>query len=342
MISRHRFNSRTFTSTFILIVLLTVVGIGFFTYYTNAQSGSFTSPVALTGYLWSGTQNASDGGRQGMGWISLNCSNDDSCTASDYKVQINPTNKTLSGYAWIGGSANIPGGFIQFGNGLSGCPGSGSCAARIIGDDVSGYKFSGWARALAHSDPNAGGWDGWISLNCLNHGGCAASSYAVTISNNGTFPSSSFAWGSDVLGRVSFGLAQFTPPCLTTNACTADNTGVTTQNLWCETKTVACTAGQLCSGTTGSCVTPTVVLGNLVLSAALVRAGATIDVSWTATEGVSCQVRRGTSEVLTNNPSTTAPITAQTTFVLYCVNDTNTETEVDRETVRVVPVVFDT
>ena len=45
----------------------------------------------------------------------------------------------------------------------------------------------------------AGGWDGWISLNCSNDGNCATSEYHWEV-NSGTI--SGYAWGDDVVGWV--------------------------------------------------------------------------------------------------------------------------------------------
>lgn len=49
-------------------------------------------------------------------------------------------------------------------------------------------------------DPNAGDWDGWVSLNCANTGQCGTSNYKwETVSGSVT----GFAWGGDVVGWVA-------------------------------------------------------------------------------------------------------------------------------------------
>ena len=53
----------------------------------------------LSGWAWS----------EKFGWISFNCSNDDSCTSSNYKVTINSSTNEFEGYAW---SENL--GWISF------------------------------------------------------------------------------------------------------------------------------------------------------------------------------------------------------------------------------------
>ena len=117
----------------------------------------------------------------------------------NYGVDINETTGEFSGYAW---SDNI--GWISFNSGdLAGCP-SAPCEARL---DLDGTtcgavgQVCGWARALAYG----GGWDGWIKLR--------DSSYGVSL-NPAPTPSEfrEWAWGSDVIGWISFN-------CLDTGAC---------------------------------------------------------------------------------------------------------------------------
>ncbi|HEY9480898.1 MAG TPA: hypothetical protein VIR98_01525 [Candidatus Paceibacterota bacterium] len=125
----------------------------------------------LSGYAWSSN----------IGWISFNCTNDLSCGTVDYGVNRNADN-TLTGYAW---SSNI--GWIKFG-GLSGFPtGSGTFS---VNASVSGNTVVGWARALSATDD---GWDGWISLS--------GDGYGVSITGSDM---SGYAWGSDVVGWISF------------------------------------------------------------------------------------------------------------------------------------------
>jgi len=107
--------------------------------FINAQS----SELELTGYAWSSN----------IGWISFNCSNDNICETSDYKVTYNQNNGNLSGYAW---SSNI--GWIKFG-GLSSFPtGTNTTSSNATFEED---LLVGWARADSRGDS----WDGWISLS---------------------------------------------------------------------------------------------------------------------------------------------------------------------------------
>ena len=146
----------------------------------------------LVGWAWSDT----------IGWISFNSTNDHDPIAGgvqqsgvNYGVHITAggdlcgnNSCSVPGYAW---SSNI--GWIQFG-GLSSFP-SGS-GTQGINAKVNGNNLQGWVKAIA-ADGN--GWDGWISLSG------AGPSYGVTLSGN-VF--SGYAWGSDVVGWVSFDWVQ--------------------------------------------------------------------------------------------------------------------------------------
>lgn len=141
----------------------------------------------LVGWAWS----------DNIGWISFNSTNDHD--PNTVGVQVSPYNYGVHmaangdlcgdsacatpGYAW---SPNI--GWIQFG-GLSSFP-SGS-GTQSVNAAVNGTNLQGWARALS----NDGAWDGWISLSG------AGPSYGVSLFGN-TF--SGYAWGSDVVGWISF------------------------------------------------------------------------------------------------------------------------------------------
>ena len=121
--------------------------------------------------------------RSNIGWVSFNCTDTNSCGGVDYGVTIDEDTGILSGYAW---SSNI--GWVSFNESdLIGCP-SGACKARLSGND-----FIGWARALSGGTPEAGGWDGWISLRGPNYG----------VFLDGT-AFKGFGWGSQVVGWVDF------------------------------------------------------------------------------------------------------------------------------------------
>ncbi|MBI5787089.1 MAG: hypothetical protein HY446_00870 [Candidatus Niyogibacteria bacterium] len=126
----------------------------------------------LSGWAWS----------ENIGWISFNSAEGG---GSNYGVSV-ASNGRLSGYAW---SENI--GWITFNqNDLNGCP-SGQCRAEF--DEDTG-QVTGWARALS----NGGGWDGWISLS--------GSNYGVSVNQCSW---SGWAWGSDVVGWISFNSADY-------------------------------------------------------------------------------------------------------------------------------------
>lgn len=138
----------------------------------------------MTGYAWSDT----------IGWISFN--NLNVGDAVDYGVNIDASGN-FSGYAW---SDNI--GWVSFNSSeLTGCPGGyGACAPHL---DWTTGAVSGWARACAGtangncstSTSRTDGWDGWILL------GGFPGDLAVDITT-GDF--SGYAWGSDVVGWISF------------------------------------------------------------------------------------------------------------------------------------------
>ncbi len=140
-------------------------------------------------FIHAGTENNMIGWAwsDDIGWISFNCTNDNSCGTVDYGVTEN-TNGTLVGYAW---SPEV--GWIQFG-GLSGFPtGSGTTAANAT---VSGGNLTGWAKAIS-ADGN--GWDGWISL------AGSSPTYGVTLSGNAFV---GYAWAGGDVGWISFNAAS--------------------------------------------------------------------------------------------------------------------------------------
>jgi len=118
-----------------------------------------------------------------IGWVSFNCTDTNSCGGVDYGVAIDENTGVLSGYAW---SSNI--GWVSFNESdLSGCP-SGTCKAQLTGSNL-----IGWAKVLSGGTPEAGGWDGWISLGGPNYG-----VFLDGIAFKG------FGWGSQVVGWVDF------------------------------------------------------------------------------------------------------------------------------------------
>jgi hypothetical protein len=177
------------------LVLIIIFVFSLFSFANMAKAGT----VDLMGYAWSSN----------VGWISFNSLNTNAGSGSTYAVHMATTSYTgtLSGYAW---SPNI--GWISFQTAhVSGCPVPikenriNRCYAKI---DMAKGAITGWARACAgtiNGDCTGGsrtdGWDGWIELSGANHtspygGGIR---YATT---TGLF--SGYAWGSDVVGWLSF------------------------------------------------------------------------------------------------------------------------------------------
>lgn len=99
----------------------------------------------LAGYVWS----------ENFGWISLNCSNNDVCATSNYKIA-NDGEGNLSGYAW---GENV--GFVNF------APSNGGVSIDSMGV-FSGYA---WGENI-----------GWIVFNCQDLDVCASSDFKVATS----------------------------------------------------------------------------------------------------------------------------------------------------------------
>lgn len=151
--------------------------------FENQKASSQVSPAAfLSGWAWS----------DNIGWVSLSCDNPESpvCTTSDYKVTVD-SNGNLLGWAW---SDNI--GWIKF-NPSGPYPESPNYSAKIANG-----KLQGWIRACGATINNDcdsasrnDGWDGWIKLSGADYG---------LIIEPSTARINGFAWGSDVIGWLSF------------------------------------------------------------------------------------------------------------------------------------------
>jgi hypothetical protein len=179
---------KTFLFYLILFFIISLAGFYFFA-NKPAQAGSSDT---LSGWAWS----------ENIGWISFNCTNQGSCGASNYGVSFDSNTGVMSGYAW---SENV--GWLSFNRSDTGAPPgapyqSGSYIAKY---DSATHTFSGWARFLA----NGGGWDGWVKLS--------GSNYGVTLS---VCDLQSYAWGSDVVGWISFN-------CSNNSVCGQSNYKVT-------------------------------------------------------------------------------------------------------------------
>lgn len=242
------------------------------------------SATPITGYAWS----------DNIGWISFNCSNTSTCGTSNYGLSI-AADGTISGYAW---SDNI--GWVSANAAdVAGCP-SAPCTPVI---SITTGAVTGWFRALA----NGGGWDGWIRLS--------GPGYGPTLATDGTF--SGYAWGSDVVGWVSFAvlapgaayyneeLTSYTPshytaaggpyysqvvttyiPCIPNSNVCLDSGTLRHYNADCSYSDATCQFsgyGYGCSG--NACLVPPspgegTVPGGITATPRLVRSGNTVQVSW--------------------------------------------------------------
>jgi len=154
---------------------------------------------------------------ENIGWISFNSTNTGS--AINYGVNIDSSNGTLSGQAW---SENI--GWISFNRSDTSVPpqppfnGAESYIATLdLGSGICGGtgNFCGWVRTLTACDSvpcpssgagsNTGGWDGWIKLK----GNATDGSPYGVILNNASHEFEGWAWGSDVLGWISFNTINY-------------------------------------------------------------------------------------------------------------------------------------
>lgn len=163
-----------------------------------------TTGTDLTGWAWSSN----------IGWVSFNCIDPGVCSSVNYKVTMAADGK-LSGHAW---SNNI--GWIQF-NPTGSYPG-----VPLKSAQMSDGKLVGWARAQSSLLPGSNGWDGWIKMS-------DGTNYGVQLVDEGKLEG--FAWGSEVVGWLKFGLdldtGSNTCPsgvCVTISsgqsiACTVDN-----------------------------------------------------------------------------------------------------------------------
>lgn len=202
------------TTPLIIVLILSVITFDF------AYSSTLDN---VSGYGWSadwvdlnsnGSQNLPSEATGGVGIISFNCVNDDSCgdlNANNYGVKIDPITKDVTGFAW---SPNY--GWIKFG-GLANFPTGGGTSpinAKFNGTVLNGNfngTLSGWARFCSPSaNPDSclgfvlndqnGGWDGWVSLSGTGP------SYGVTVANNIL---SGYGWGGNdnnknVVGWIDF------------------------------------------------------------------------------------------------------------------------------------------
>ncbi len=167
----------------------------------------------VSGWAWIGN-NVTGEINPVFGWISFNSSNCDSddngitdqgnfseCPdgegSVDYGVHIDPVTGIFSGKAW---SEYI--GWVSFDSAdLVGCP-SGVCRAEM---DLGNGEVSGWIRALSPvSDPEAGGWDGWIKMRGSNYGVYYDASGPAPTLNGWAWGGGGSSLGNAVVGWISF------------------------------------------------------------------------------------------------------------------------------------------
>ena len=159
----------------IFIFTILVVGFGYFVFnFFQPEIAKAGSEHNVSGWAWS----------ENIGWISFN--NTSGGGTASYGVNINQTTGNFSGYAW---SENI--GWIKFDPDVSGAPDPSLGSVKL---NLSSYKITGWARALAYGDD----WDGWIRFDYGPNG-----SY---LDANGDFRG--WAWGGDVVGWISLNNAD--------------------------------------------------------------------------------------------------------------------------------------
>ena len=207
------------TRYFILLLVL-AAGLGqLLTLQPAPVAAQVTLPAELRGWAWSST----------IGWISMSCANQGSCATSDYGVSVDASGD-LSGYGW---SENV--GWVSFEPTIGAPP---SAAGNVNGRarlNTSTGALEGWARVCAAtingdcSNPatstNAGGWDGWISLQGSN----VNSTYLIDLSGN-TMPapgawasSGDFSWGSWIVGWLSWaGVTASPEPSILSFTATPD------------------------------------------------------------------------------------------------------------------------
>lgn len=158
---------------FILLSIFSAVSIvlvGFFWFETGPLEVQAGASQNVSGFAWS----------ENIGWVCLN--NTSGGGGTNYGVNIE-SNKKFSGYAW---SESI--GWIDFSPSPP-YPASPNTSVKV--DKATG-EVSGWARVLSYG----GSWDGWLKMYNVSVDLCT-----------GKF--SGFAWGSDVLGWVSFSGADY-------------------------------------------------------------------------------------------------------------------------------------
>lgn len=195
-----------------------------------------------------------------IGWISLNnCTdptNSATCdTGSDYGLSApykTSGTSTISGYTW---SSNI--GWVKFNDGT--CPTT-PCSSATINWTTG--KIIGWARACSvyasgcsgalADDAYRGVWDGYIALNPKDASGTAVGGLSI---DKTTGEISGYAWGSDVVGWITFnGTIQIPALCPDGTTVVPDAPG-----------TCSCPTDTTYDRATNSCIQDIICTGGVVI-----------------------------------------------------------------------------
>lgn len=170
------------------IAILAVVGFVYQDFFERAGSVQGGSEQNVSGWGWSDT----------IGWIAFNCTDCDGdpncsrdCSDSNFGVNVDLGTGNFSGYAW---SDNI--GWIDFAP-TGPYPTASNYSAKY--DSVTN-EVNGWIRAeLCKTVGNCSKWDGWILL------GDETNTWTNQVRlNTDTKEFEGWAWGSDVIGWISF------------------------------------------------------------------------------------------------------------------------------------------
>lgn len=162
----------------VILVSLLILGAVFYFSDRNPEVLKAGTGDNVSGWAWSSN----------IGWVSFNCTNDNSCAQSNYGVNMDRSTGLFSGYAW---SPNI--GWISFnspgvsGGELAGCP-TAPCEARVSGGLIGSFpkNVTGWAKVLSSNS--------WMSLRGTNYG--------VQLESSGDF--SGWSWEDMNIGWMSW------------------------------------------------------------------------------------------------------------------------------------------
>ena len=178
------------------VAVLAVVSFIYQDFFEESQPTHGSSGDNVSGWGYSDT----------IGWIAFNCTDCDgnpSCTRncgnSNFGVNVDLGTGNFSGYAW---SDNI--GWIDFApasgfpSGVPNCADTPNYSAKY---DLGTDEVNGWIRAeLCKTGGNCNGWDGWILLGNESNT-CWTNQISI---NADTAEFEGWAWGSDVIGWISF------------------------------------------------------------------------------------------------------------------------------------------